>query len=137
MSDTVWLPLSGSTDGKPIKIVAVASPGTLIHTACLSTATARDTTLDEVHLWVANQTAGAQTITVEWGGPTNPDDRTTTAYSVAINTLPFKLADGLVLRNGLTIKAFAGGGGANTLTVFGYVIRHVRTVYSGKVGGPT
>jgi hypothetical protein len=135
MADTIWLPLSGSTDGKPIKIVAAASPGTLIHTACLSASNARDTTLDEVHLWVGNQTGGAQTITVEWGGPTNPDDRTTTAYSVAINALPIKIVDGLVLRNGLTIKAFSNL--TNTLTVFGYVIRHVRTVYSGKVGGPT
>jgi len=126
------IPLSGSTDGRPIKVVAIATPGTLVHTACRGAA---QTTIDEVHLWVANQTAIAATLTLEWGGVVAPDDHVTTATVVAANTTPQKIADGLVLRNELIIRAFSGT--ANALTIFGYVNRIARVTYPGKVGGAT
>lgn len=129
-------PLSGSTDGRPIKIAATGSPGTTIHTAVAgSTTGGPGTTGDEIWLWVANSSGAAATLTVQWGGTTSPDDQIVTAYSIAANSGPIAIASGLYLRNGLVVKAYSGT--ANVLIMYGYVNRLTRTFYSGKVGGPS
>ena len=51
--------LSGSTNGRMIKVVAVATPGTLIHTAI-----AGAVDIDEVWLYACNTDAAAQKIGV-------------------------------------------------------------------------
>ena len=63
--------LSESTSGRQIKVVSTsAGSGTLIHTAV---AGASD--YDEVWLY-ANNTSGSDVLlTIEWGGTTDPDDR--------------------------------------------------------------
>jgi hypothetical protein len=60
--------LSGSTDGKAIKVAETATAGTLLHTG-----SATVTTLDEVWLYAVNTSASAVKLTIEWGEATAPD----------------------------------------------------------------
>jgi hypothetical protein len=106
--------LSGSTDGKPIKVVATATAGTLIHTAVSGT-----TDFDEIWLWAINTSTGDVQLTIEFGDATAPD-------SNIIIQVPFKaglvpVLPGLILQNGATVKAFAGS--ANVINLTGYVNR--------------
>jgi hypothetical protein len=108
--------LSGSTSGRVIPVAATATPGTLLHTAV-----AGATSFDEVYLWVSNVTGSAATLTIEWGGVTDPGDHITKAYSVSANSGPTLIVAGEVLNGGLVIRAFSGT--ANALNVSGYVNR--------------
>jgi hypothetical protein len=104
--------LSGSTNGRPIPVAATSTPGTLIHTAGASG-------FDEVWINVSNVTAGAQTLTVEWGGVSDPGDHLVKAYSVAANSAPIPVSLGLRLAGGLSVRAFSSSG--STLNITGYV----------------
>jgi hypothetical protein len=114
MSTYTKFKLSGSTDGKPIKVVATATPGTLIHTA-------HATDLDEIWLWVANHGTSDVAITIQWGGTTSPDDYIVSAFNIPANSQPIPIALGLLLTNSLVVRAFATS--ANLLTVYGFVNR--------------
>src|SRR3954464_7891255 len=60
--------LSGSTDARGIKIVAIASAGTTIHTA-------HATAMDEIYLWAYNSdTTVSRLLTIQFGGTTSVDD---------------------------------------------------------------
>lgn len=101
-------PLSGSTDGRGIKVVATATPGTLIHTAQSSA-----TDMDVCELQVYNSDTTDRTITFECGGVTSPDDhvkRTIPAGETVAVPIPG-------LRNSLVLRAFASQ--ANVLIVTG------------------
>jgi hypothetical protein len=109
--------LSGSTDGRGIKVAATSSAGTTIHTAS-STAT----TLDEIWLYVQNTSASSVKLTVQWGGTTSPDDDI--EVTVAAEAGLMLVAPGLILKgNGtpLVVRAFAAT--TNVLTIHGYVNR--------------
>lgn len=108
--------LSGSTNGKPIPVVATATAGTLIHTALAGTAG-----FDELYLWVSNVTGSAATLTLEWGGVTDPGNHLCKAVSIPANSGPTLVAAGLVLNNGLSVGAFSGT--ASALNITGYVNR--------------
>ena len=108
--------LSGSTNGREIPVVAVATAGTLIHTSVASTAS-----FDEVYLWVSNVTANAATLTIEWGGVTDPGDHMVKAVSIPANSPPIPIATGQVLTNSLVVRAFSGT--ASALNIGGYVNR--------------
>ena len=108
--------LSGSTNGRAIPVAATATPGTTIHTAVAGTSD-----IDEIYLWVSNVTGSAATLTLEYGGVTDPGDHLVKAYSIAANSLPVLIADGLPLQNGLLVRAFSGTGSA--LNITGYVNR--------------
>jgi hypothetical protein len=110
--------LSGSTDGRPIKVAATATPGTTIHTGS-STAT----TYDEIWLYAQNTDTTSRKLTIEWGGTSSPDDLlelTVTAESGLVLVVP-----GLVIKGNasaaLVVRAFAAT--ANVLTIAGYVNR--------------
>ncbi len=110
--------LSGSTDGRPIKVAATGTPGTTIHTGS-STAT----TLDEVWLDAMNTDTTARKLTVEFGGTSAPDDLieiTIPAESGLVLVVP-----GLIVKGNasaaLVVRAFAAS--ANVVTVSGYVNR--------------
>ena len=106
--------LSESTNGRPIKVVAVATAGTTIHTAV---AGASD--FDEVWLWCVNTDAVTRLLTIEFGGVSDPDDLievNVPAQSGLVLVVP-----GLVLQNGLVIGAFASA--ANVLIITGFVNR--------------
>lgn len=108
--------LSGSTNGKPVPVAATATPGTTIHTALSGTSG-----FDEIYLWVSNVTGSAATLTLEWGGVTDPGDHLCKGYSIAANSGPTLVAAGLVLNNSLVVKAFSGT--ASALNIVGYVNR--------------
>jgi hypothetical protein len=106
--------LSGSTNGRPIKVAATATPGTTIHTAVSGTSS-----IDEVWLWAQNTDTTDRKLTIEFGGTTSPDDLfevTIPAESGLMSVVP-----GLPLNNGLVVKAFAAS--ANVVTLSGYVNR--------------
>lgn len=108
--------LSGSTNGRAIPVAATATPGTAIHTAIAGTSS-----FDELYLWASNVTAAAATLTIEWGGVTDPGDHMTKAVSIPANSPPIPLVTGQVLNNGLLIKAFSGT--ASAINITGYVNR--------------
>jgi len=87
--------LSGSTDGKLIKVAATATAGTTIHTGS-STAT----TFDEVWLYAVNSDTTDRKLTIEFGGVSSPDDlieQTITAESGLLLIVP-----GLVIKGNAT-----------------------------------
>ena len=107
--------LSGSTQGKGIKVVQTASAGTTIHTAVSGTSS-----IDEVWLYAHNTSSAVVKLTLEWGEATAPDG------NIEINvgqegTGLILIAPGIPLQNGLVIKAFAAT--ANVINIFGYVNR--------------
>ena len=107
--------LSGSTDGKAIKVVQTATAGTTIHTG-----SATATTLDEVWLYAVNSSASAVKLTIEWGGVASPDDLI--ELSVAAESGLVLVASGLLIKGNATplvVKAFAGT--ANVICLHGYV----------------
>jgi len=104
--------LSGSTDGKQIKVVQTATAGDTIHTADA-------TALDEIWIYAVNSSATAVKLTIEWGQATAPDGNvevTIPAESGYMLVIP-----GLVLTNSLVVKAFAGT--ANVILLNGFVNR--------------
>jgi len=110
--------LSGSTDGRMIKVAATATAGTTIHTGS-STAT----TYDEVWLYAVNSDTTDRKLTIEFGGTSSPDDlieQTITAESGLILVVP-----GLVIKGNasaaLVVRAFAAT--ANVILIGGYVNR--------------
>jgi len=115
MATTVGrIPLSGSTNGKGIKIAATSSAGDTIHTAQSGT-----DTCDVVTIYAYNSSASAVNLTLQWGGTTSPDDDIKLSIP-ATSGLTLVCPD-LVLRNSLVIKAFAGT--TNVVTIHGFVNR--------------
>lgn len=108
--------LSGSTNGRAIPVAAVATPGTLVHTAL-----AGAVGFDEVYLWASNVTAAAATLTIEWGGVTDPGDHMVKQISIPANSPPIPIITGQVLQNGLNVRAFSGTAGA--INLVGYCNR--------------
>ena len=103
--------LSGSTNGKPIPVAATSTPGTLIHAAGAGT-----DGFDEVWLYASNVTGSAATLTIEWGGTSDPGDLFVKAYSVAANSAAIPIATGQRLNNGLEVRAFSGTASAINIT---------------------
>lgn len=109
--------LSGSTNGRGIKVVATATAGTLIHTAVAGTSPE-----DEIWLYAHNTSASAVKLTLEWGGTTAPDDHIEISIPAEGAGLVL-VAPGILLQNGLVVRAFAAT--ANVINIFGYVNRIV------------
>jgi hypothetical protein len=107
--------LSGSTNGKGIKVAATATAGTVIHTAIAGTSA-----MDEVWLYAHNTSASAVKLTLEWGEATAPDGNIEINIG-AEGTGVVLVSPGLLLQNGLVVRAFAGT--ANVINIFGYVNR--------------
>ena len=109
--------LSGSTDGKAIKVAATATAGTTIHTGSTTT-----TTLDEVWLYAQNTSASDVKLTIEWGGTASPDDHI--EYTVKAENGLYLIVPGLILKGNATalvVRAFAAT--TNVITIHGYVNR--------------
>jgi hypothetical protein len=110
--------LSGSTDGRPIKVAATSiGSGTTIHTASTTTSV-----YDEIWLYAMNSHTSNVKLTLGWGGTSDPDDLielTITAESGLVLVAP-----GLLLKGNATaliVKAAAAS--ANYITLHGYVNR--------------
>ena len=112
MATFTKLKLSGSTDGKGIKVVQTETAGTTIHTA-------HATALDEIWIYAQNNHTEDVVLTIEFGGVSSPDD-------LIVATVPFKaglvpIIPGLLLTNSAVVKAFAGT--ANVIILHGFVNR--------------
>jgi hypothetical protein len=105
--------LSGSTNGAGIKVAATATPGTLLHTAVTGTAS-----LDEIWIYLTNTDTVDRKITIEYGGATAPDQNVKFIVPTGETIIAIT---GLVLNNGLTVKAFADA--ANVVNALGFVNR--------------
>jgi len=104
--------LSGSTNGRQIKVVATASSGTLIHTA-------HATALDEIWLYAVNDTATDRLLTIQWGGTTATDDDI--EFTVRAQNGLYLIVPGLLLTGGTVVRAFCAA--ANAIQISGYVNR--------------
>jgi hypothetical protein len=106
--------LSGSTNGRGIKVAATSTPGTTIHAAVSGT-----TDFDEIWLYAFNSHGSDVMLTIEWGGTTDPND-------IVEVTIPFRagwvpVVPGFVLQNSLSVAAFASV--ADVITIQGWVNR--------------
>jgi hypothetical protein len=109
--------LSGSTDGRAVKVAATATPGTTIHTGPSSASE-----FDEIWLYAMNTDTTQRKLTVEWGGTASPDD----LIEILLPPEPglVLVAPGLLIKGNATpllVRAFAAS--ANVVTMHGYVNR--------------
>ena len=107
--------LSGSTNGRQIKVAATATPGTQLHTT-----TAVVNGLDEVWLYAENTSAATVTLTIELGGVTAPDDQIIVQIPPTIGQV--NVLAGIRLNGGVLIRAFASV--ANVIVISGNVNRY-------------
>lgn len=117
---TLKIPFSGSTQFKPIKVVATATAGTAVHSTGVGAYT---TVFDAIYLWAYNGHTADVVLTIEFGGVAVPDN-------TLVMTIPFKngltlLLDGHALSGSgsvaQSIAAFAGT--ANVITLWGFIMR--------------
>jgi len=108
------IPLSGSTDGRGVKVAATSSAGTTIHTA-----TSSATDCDVVTIYAYNSSGSAVNLTLQWGGTTSVDDDI--KLSIPATSGLTLIAPDLVLRNSLVIRAYAGT--ADVVTIHGFANR--------------
>lgn len=110
--------LSGSTEGKQIKVVATASSGTTIHATGTSA-----TIIDEVWLYAYNSSGSPVTLTIQYGATATPDDDI--KLSIPATSGLTLVVPGLILTGtgsaANTIRAYAGS--ANVIMISGYVNR--------------
>lgn len=106
--------LSGSTNGRPILVVATATPGTTIHTA-----TSTSGALDELWIAAGNTDTTDRKITIELGGTTAPNDLIEVTLPAESGLVP--IVEGIPLNGAVVVRAF--GATANVLNVVGFVNR--------------
>lgn len=106
--------LSGSTNGRGIKVAATATPGTLLHTAVAGTSD-----LDEIWIYAVNSSTTDRKLTIELGGVTDPDDQV--EFTVLAEDGLYLVIPGLLLNNGVVVRAFAAV--ADVIVCYGYVHR--------------
>ena len=114
MATAVKRKLSGSTDGKAIKVTQTTTTGDTIHTAVTGTTAG---TFDEVWLFAYNSDSTPRLLTIQYGGVTSPDnDIKVTVPSQAGLQL---IVPGLILQNADVVRAYAAA--ANVVTIAGFV----------------
>jgi hypothetical protein len=112
--------LSGSTQGKAIKVSATTSgsAGTTIHATGTSA-----TIIDEVWLYAYNSSASANLLTIQWGGVTAVDNEI--KISIPATSGLTLVVPGLILVGtgsaANTIAAYTAT--TNVITISGYVNR--------------
>lgn len=110
--------LSGSTQGKAIKVAATASTGTTIHATGTSSSI-----IDEVWLYAYNSSNAAVTLTVQFGGTTAIDNDI--KISIPATSGLTLVVPGLILTGtgsaANTVYAYADT--TNVVTISGYVNR--------------
>lgn len=101
---------SGSTNGRPVLVVATATLGTTLHTAVSGTAN-----MDEIYVWAFNDDTVDRLLTIEFGGAVTPGD--TIRYTVPFNDGLHLIIPGIRLQNGLVVTAFAAAASVITCVV--------------------
>lgn len=117
MGSIAKLPLSGSSQGKPILIAATASTGTTVHATGTSS-----TIIDEVWLYCTNNDTISRNITIEFGATGTGNQITA---SIPAKSGLSILVTGLVLTGtgsvASTITAFSNV--TNVISISGYINR--------------
>ena len=110
--------LSGTTNGRTLNVTATAGGASsqTIHTAVTGTSS-----WDEIYIWASNASAVVATLTIEWGGTSDPNDLICKALSIPANSPPIPGVTGEVLQNGILCKVFSGTSGVINIT--GYINR--------------
>lgn len=110
--------LSGSTQGKAIKVAATASTGTTIHATGTSSSI-----IDELWLYAYNSSSSAVTLTIQFGGTTSVDNDI--KLSIPATSGLTLVVPGLILTGtgsgANTVYAYAST--TNVVTISGYVNR--------------
>lgn len=105
--------LSGSTNGKQVKITATTSGAAVtLHTAVAGTGS-----LDEVFIYATNTSNAPVSLTILWGGTSTTDN----AITIQVPSLAGRvlICDGMLLQNSLVISAFAAT--ASVILIDGFV----------------
>lgn len=117
MGSIAKIPLSGSTQGRPIAVAATGTPGTTVHTTGTSA-----TVVDEVWLYATNIDTVARNLTIEYGGTANAQKL---VLAIPANSgLSLVLTGTIITGTGSgtnTIAAFASA--TNVVNLIGYVNR--------------
>lgn len=101
IEDMVLGLLSGSTNGLPIQVAATSiAAGTTLHAVPNTTLTQ-----DNLLLLFSNIDTSDRTLTLGWGGVTDPDNLVCSAYTIPASSFLFPVI--LPLRNNLIVKAAA------------------------------
>lgn len=110
--------LSGSTQGRAIKVAATATPGTTVHATGTSSSI-----IDEIWLYAYNSDTTDRLLTIEFGNTSSPDDHI--RLSVPAQSGLVLVSPGLTLTGtgsaANTVRAFAAV--TNVITIHGYVNR--------------
>ena len=112
MAQITKLKLSGSTNGRMIKVVATSTLGTTIHAA-------HATSLDEIYLWAVNSDTTDRKLTIEFGGVSSPDDLI--EFTVPAEAGEYLIVPGLILTGSVVCTAFCAS--ANVVMIGGFVNR--------------
>lgn len=105
--------LSGSTNGKGIKVTGTSTAATVtVHTAV-----AGASSMDEVWIYAYNGHTATVTLTLEWGEATVPDGNI--VIDIPNKQGRWLIVDGRLLQNALVVKAFASV--ANVIILDGFV----------------
>ena len=108
--------LSGSTNGKPIKVTSTTTGAAdTVHTGVAGTSS-----IDFVDVYATNNSASAVDVSLGWGGVTV--DETLGPIEIAADAGPIKIADKFPIQNGQVVKAWAGS--ANVILLTGRVIEY-------------
>jgi hypothetical protein len=107
--------LSGSTDGKAVKVTGTSSGATVtVHTAVAGTTAG---VFDEIWIYANNTSATTVKLTLEWGTSSASDGNI--EINVAGESGLVLVVPGLILQNALVVKAFAAT--ADVILLSGYV----------------
>tara|TARA_R100001369_G_C3213454_1_gene148490 strand:- start:128 stop:487 length:360 start_codon:yes stop_codon:yes gene_type:complete len=108
--------LSGSTNGKNMQVTGINTGASiLIHTAVAGT-----TDLDEIWLYATNTSAAENLLSIEFGAAGSDANFVYLTVPVQGTGLSL-LIPGLLLQNGMVVKAYAAT--ANTININGFVNR--------------
>ena len=106
--------LSGSTDGKAIKVTGTDSAGAVtVHTAVAGTTAG---VFDEIWLYANNTSASAVKLTIEFGTATAADGNI--ELTIAAEAGLVLVVPGLILQNSMVVEAFAATADVILLTGF-------------------
>lgn len=105
--------LSGSTNGKQILVtVTTVGAAQTIHTAVAGTSS-----FDEIWLYAYNDATVPETLTILWGGVSEPADHIVITLQAQAGRV--LVVDGKILQNTLIVKAYASI--ASKITIDGFV----------------
>ncbi len=103
--------LSGSTNNKPILVVATATVGTAIHTTGA-------TDLDEIWIWAHNTDGTDRKLTIEFGGVAAKD---TIELTIPAESGLVPVVQGIPMNGSAVVTAFAAS--ASVIGIVGFVNR--------------